>query len=297
MSNLLNTTPIDDSPILHECHAWYTKDFLSIFNTPENNALWVNEAINKLKTLDFLVIPGKVSCKVQAINEPPVKVEIIFNEIDPETWEKIISTLASHIYYVAKLSIGEVPQELVQVYEEHNTHFVSQNIEDLKFLQNGVEIKKLDFYTIVVIKKLVERFEEDPFLIFLLRGCGPKELIAGIRKFRNNLQGTHLKQLKEQAKDAEIKNNGFVRKSEIEVTREQIEHFLENIDFSAKRYWRWGEDMEKLKYSIKADDLPASILKRLDPLPIDTLESKVSSLLEDAYAHTTRRAQSFGLGL
>ena len=52
-----------------------------------------------------------------------------------------------------------------------------------------------------------------------------------------------------------------------------------------------------LKYSILADEIPAAMLRRLDPLPLQGLEEKADSQLVEAYERVTRMAQSYGLSL
>jgi len=65
----------------------------------------------------------------------------------------------------------------------------------------------------------------------------------------------------------------------------------------ARAFWKLGEPAKELHYSIRADELPASLLRRLDPLPLGGFEADLGAEFEEMYAKVARRAQAFGLGL
>ena len=50
-----------------------------------------------------------------------------------------------------------------------------------------------------------------------------------------------------------------------------------------------------ISYQIKADELPAATLKRLDAMPLLGIEEHVESKVEAAYEKIARLAQSYGL--
>jgi len=52
-----------------------------------------------------------------------------------------------------------------------------------------------------------------------------------------------------------------------------------------------------VSYNLRADDLPASILKRIDPVPVGDGFDSLDFELEEAYAQIARRSQVFGLSL
>ncbi len=294
----------NDSPLFASCHTWYTRKFVEIFDTPENCRLFADEDGNlkKIKVLDFLVITGRVACKVQTDNGQTSKIEILFNEWDSTTWEKLISSWSDSIYFISQLFAGKIPAEMEEIYANNKTSFLADNIDQICILQNGKEVSKLNIFIVAVINKLIEHLEHEPFLSFLLRGRGKDEIMLEIRRFRSNLQKIHSNKLKKLSNEIETKINGFVEKTETEIAREQIENFLINLEnhpneVNASSYWNWWPDIQKIKYTIKADDLPASILKRLEPLPLGVLENKINYLLEEGYVHATKRAHSFGLGL
>lgn len=252
------------------------------------------ESIRKVKISNFMITPGRVMCRAQNGNGALVKVEIILKEFDFQTWAKIISAAALNAYLVSKLYLGELPAEMEGVFINHNASIMPLDASGISILQDGKELEKLNYYGVAAIEKLASRFEEDPFAVFLLRGYDKDEFISELRKFRSNLQKLHAAKFKESA--AMYYEGKSAEADERENTGKKIAEFLEQTN-EISNYWKCGEDISKLKFSIKADDLPASILKWLDPLPLGGLENKVNYQLEEIYAHVAKRAHSFGLGL
>ena len=55
--------------------------------------------------------------------------------------------------------------------------------------------------------------------------------------------------------------------------------------------------LQQLSYDIRADELPAALLKRMEPAPLDGVDIDADRALEEAYVQVARRAQAFGLGM
>ena len=66
---------------------------------------------------------------------------------------------------------------------------------------------------------------------------------------------------------------------------------------SLDSFWKMKPEAAQIHYHIKADELPASILKWLEPLPLRGIEEAIDRKLEECYAKVARLAQSYGLGL
>ena len=268
--------------------------FLNMLMIGRGASLPSVESIKKVKISNFMVAPGRVMCRAQNGTGALVKIEIFFKEFDFQTWAKIISAVSLNAYLASKLYLGELPEEMESIFLNNNASLVPPDINDITIFQDGREIDKPNYYSVAAIEKLAARFEEEPFAAFLLRGYEKGDFVSELRKVRTNLQKQHMAKLaalaanlyqKEQAELEQAQNE------EINVTK-----FLERA-CEIGSFWKCGEDISQLQFSIRADDLPASILRWLEPLPLSGLENKISYQLEEVYAHVAKRAHSFGLGL
>ncbi len=128
---------------------------------------------------------SKVSALVQGTAPDPYKVSLSLDPFSDEQWHYVIESLAERAIFSAKLLAGEMPQ----------------NIEDA-FTANGLSLFPLTKFDIhsrcscpdkanpckhigAVYYLLGDRFSEDPFVLFQLRGRTKAEIITALRQLRS----------------------------------------------------------------------------------------------------------------
>ncbi|HEY9645983.1 MAG TPA: SWIM zinc finger family protein [Chroococcidiopsis sp.] len=128
---------------------------------------------------------SKVSALVQGTAPDPYKVSLSLDPFSDEQWQYVIESLAERAIFSAKLLAGEMPQ----------------NIEDA-FTANGLSLFPLTKFDIhsrcscpdkanpckhigAVYYLLGDRFSEDPFVLFQLRGRTKAEIITALRQLRS----------------------------------------------------------------------------------------------------------------
>lgn len=126
----------------------------------------------------------KVHALVQGTAPEPYKVVLHLDSFDDEQWGYIIESLSQQAFYTAKLLAGEMPH----------------NIEDV-FTANGLSLfpfTKFDIHSRctcpdpanpckhigAVYYTLGDRFSEDPFVLFQLRGRTKEQLLSALRELR-----------------------------------------------------------------------------------------------------------------
>lgn len=260
--------------------SWCSTRLTELFNGTDYSSFLSDcaEYSRRHKVLDFLITPGKASAKIQDNGSKLNKVEIIISEFDETVWDGVFATLVTKAYFIAKLLSGELPQEIENVFREVGVDLFPSSIDKIQIIYNGERIYDINKHVAAVVYRLAHRLEEDPFCVFLLRGCGREELISNIRKLRRIMR---------------LPQNLEIPETKTIKTRPQAALLQCDVD----RFWSYGASVKDLSFTIKADELPAAILKWLDPLPLSGLEDKVDFLLEEAYAQVARRAHAFGLGL
>ena len=267
-------TPQKDEKSPH-WHAEQLGDMLRAAYSEEDEKL-ADQLIKDRRVLDFSILNGKIRAKVSPGEMRPVLVEIETEQLEDEQWDRVFSTLASNALLLAKLLVGKIPNKANTAFIDAGTPLVPNSLDEFRFLVDGKE-EKINGLILSVFKTFLLRAEEDSFVFFLLRGRGRDETILELRRYRGRL------------KPFEISNSqdkDFSQEKPVEIFPSPIEDF-----------WSAPKELLSLSYTIKADELPAAILKRLDPLPLRGLEDDVDFLLETAYVHIANRAQGYGLGL
>ena len=67
--------------------------------------------------------------------------------------------------------------------------------------------------------------------------------------------------------------------------------------FDEKKFYDFPEHGLGIQYQLKADELPAALLRRIEPPPLLGLESSFEPELQEVYNRVTSRAQAYALQL
>ena len=133
----------------------------------------------KGQVLSLTEAAGSIKAQVQGSRRTPYKVQIKLEPLSEAAWQQVVSALGQRPYFVAQLLAGQMPQEIEEAF----------TAVDLSLFPRRAELTQSctcpDYATVckhlaAVHYILGERFDEDPFLLFRLRGKPASELLAGL---------------------------------------------------------------------------------------------------------------------
>lgn len=122
---------------------------------------------------------GKITAKVQGSRRTPYKVTIELEPLSEKDWEKVITALAERPYFVAQLLAGEMPQEIEEAFQAAKLDLFPSRRE-LSQDCNCPDWADVCKHLAAVHYILAERFDEDPFLLFRLRGKTQDVVLAAL---------------------------------------------------------------------------------------------------------------------
>lgn len=221
-----------------------------------------------IRILDFDLTSGCVRAKVLKFGERSAEVTIDFINLSNNFFDKISIEIGENCYHLAALLAETRTQELRDVLISSLGEMPSP-LFTIRIDNKETEIDNDKALT--VISKIAEAFEESYWNAFLAFGVGKEEFLTEVFRVRRKYK----------------KNPGEQdKKEDIKLTSEQIETF-----------WDVRREILEIKYSIRADEIPAAALRRLDPLPLSGLEEQADPFFVEAYERVSRLAQSYGLSL
>ena len=237
----------------------------------------VPEVTRRRRVIDFFLLPGRVQAKIQDDGGKLHRVDVLVRQLTDPEWEIVFAELARQAFFLASFLSGQLPEEIEDVLGKKGVGLVPSSPDELDIICDNVRITDPRGHAAgLVLQRLCERLDEDPFSLFLVRGKGREESLLEISRHR---------ELVARPAREPIEVSGFETPGEGE------------LEIDSQSYWRSNPKMRELSYNLRADELPASILKRLDPMPLMGLEEDIELILEDAYAQVARRAQVYGLEL
>ena len=129
---------------------------------------------------------AKVLARVQGSEAEPYKVSLSLDAFTEEEWSYVVETMSQKAIFAAKLLAGEMPQNIEEV-------FISNGLSLFPFTLGDVHSKCSCPDQVVPCKhigavyyQLGDRFSEDPFVLFQLRGRTKEQIISDLRQLRSS---------------------------------------------------------------------------------------------------------------
>ncbi|MBD2139617.1 SWIM zinc finger family protein [Anabaena sp. FACHB-1237] len=198
---------------------------------------------------------AKVLAKVQGSEPEPYQVSLFLDKFTDEQWGYVIETMAKKAIFSAKLLAGEMPQNIEDV-------FISNGLSLFPFTLNDVHSKCSCPDKAVPCKhigaiyyQLSDRFSEDPFVLFQLRGRTKAQIIHNLRQFRyqQNTGKSPEKFLKTHLSENQTLNNYHEDRPK--------------IDNSLDKFWQYSEPLEPSLVVI-SPSMNETILDVLGTIPL-----------------------------
>jgi len=205
-----------------------------------------------------------ITSRVQGSQRSPYKIKIQIASLTDAQWEKVIDALAEQAIFTAQLLAGEMPQEIEQAFESAKVSLFPSQRNDLKTDCSCPDYSNPCKHIAAAHYILGERFDEDPFLIFRLRGRTQEQAMQELRKRRAGAD--------------EI----------IEEDEEDTETII-SLEDCISNYWDLGASLEGFSVSIRSPKIEMPLIKRLGAASF-VPDPGIESLLQEAYQTIGRKA-------
>lgn len=167
---------------------WWSKQFLAALNRLglENRLARGRAYARKGQVISIEIQGGVVRAAVQGSRRTPYDVIIRLKEWDHRQWKKVVEEIGGQALYAAQLLAGEMPHEIEAVVEKARVHLFPVSRDDLITDCSCPDYANPCKHIAAVYYILAERFDEDPFLIFAMRGREKEDLLEILRLERGD---------------------------------------------------------------------------------------------------------------
>lgn len=225
------------------------------------------------QVLSIDIETGLVKAKVQGSMEKPYAIKICLHPLTNQDWEQVTDAMTSQAIFAAKLLAGEMPSNIEEAFEAAHLSLFPTAQEDLQTSCTCPDWANPCKHIAAVYYILAERFDEDPFLLFKLRGRTKEEIIQALREKRVESLGEA--------------STGASAHTSVEPQR--LEETLEG-------FWLAGEELDNFAINPHNPAVDKAILKRLGAAPFAIGGENLTTVLGKAYdavaedaSKTTRR--------
>jgi uncharacterized Zn finger protein len=179
-----------------------------------------------------------IAARVQGSMRTPYKIKIQISPLTHSEWDKVIDALSEQAIFTAQLLAGEMPQDIEQAFERAKVSLFPATRRDLQTDCSCPDPANPCKHIAATHYILGERFDEDPFLIFRLRGRTQEQVMQALRQRRAGSE---------------------------EAVEEDVEEFETAIPLekSISNFWDMGAPLEGFSVSIRPAVIETPLLKRL----------------------------------
>jgi uncharacterized Zn finger protein len=128
------------------------------------------------------VVRGNINPYFGVYKEPRYKVTIKIQAISKKKWPVIIDTIAKNIALLSRLVLGEMPENIEDAFHAQKTKFLPRDFNQISTSCTCPDWVNPCKHIAGVYFKCAEILDNDPFLLFELRGIPRDLLIDELRK-------------------------------------------------------------------------------------------------------------------
>lgn len=232
---------------------WWSKRWISVLESFgwDNRLQRGRTYARKGQVIDINIQKSEVTSHVQGSRRKPYQVTVEMKEISDKNWEKVADAMAEQAIFAAKLLAGDMPEDIEDAFEAARVSLFPSK-SDLDTDCSCPDWANPCKHIAAVYYLLGERFDEDPFLIFLLRGRSREELMEMLRQRR---AGTT-------QPAEEIDGAKYTRGLAGVQSPAAIEHEPPGLAADSS-FWEFREPMDDFRIEINSPEVELAVLKRL----------------------------------
>lgn len=247
--------------------SWWAKRWIAVLETfGWGNRLTRGRSYARQgQVLNIDLQAGRVNARVQGSRATPYKVRLEIPPLGDAQWERAVDSMAEQAIFAAKLLAGEMPQNIEDAFTAAGVPLFPQSTQDIATDCSCPDYANPCKHIAAVYYLLGERFDDDPFLIFHLRGRTREQIVDALRARRA---------------------------SAISETREVYAAPVEAVPGLADllgTFYEAGAELDTMSVRIAAPEMEASILRRLGAAPAGS-DADLRAVYKAMTAHVLNRA-------
>ena len=211
---------------------------------------------------------GLVTAQVQGSRSSAYNVEIAFKVLTDKQWRTVVTRLVEEPIFAARLLGNEMPEDIETVFEKAKVNLFPKRRGDLETDCSCPDWSNPCKHIAAVYYLLAEAFNNDPFLLFKLRGMDRDQFLEQLRE-----------------------SGAMEETGEPDSILEPVP-----LPLDAQAFWQGGSEFEPVSFSGMVAKLHASIPKRLGNLPFWRSDTPLLEIMDTFYSRTSESTAGILIG-
>ncbi|MDJ0591747.1 MAG: SWIM zinc finger family protein [Pleurocapsa sp. MO_226.B13] len=223
-------------------------------------------------SIDFA--DSKAKATVQGSEAEPYRVSISLDSFSKEDWDFAIAKMSEKALFTAQLLAGEMPESIEAVFTASGLSLFPFTLNEVRSRCSCPDKANPCKHIAAVYYQLGDRFSEDPFIIFQLRGRTKNQIIEQLRRIRSQ---TAVATPTLQAELADLLNS--------------TQALEDDSSIAHKGFWQYDEPLESSLVAIVPPSEQKNVLDILGKIPLPPADAEtVHQYLTQVYQTTGQQA-------
>ncbi|GFE68631.1 SWIM zinc finger family protein [Chroococcus sp. FPU101] len=135
--------------------------------------------------LSIEFVGAQVLAKVQGSEPEPYQVSLWLDPFSDEDWDYVVATLSQKAIFSAQLLSGQMPDEIESAFISNGLSLFPFSLTDVRSRCSCPDKANPCKHIGAVYYQLGDRFSEDPFVLFQLRGRTKTHILEALRQKRS----------------------------------------------------------------------------------------------------------------
>lgn len=257
---------------------WWVERWLELLDSYrfkkrlERARRYANEG--NVKTIQFK--RSKVLAKVKGSEPEPYQVSLSLTPFTDEDWGYAIETMSEKAIFSAQLLAGEMPPNIEAVFTASGLSLFPFTLADIHSRCTCPDKANPCKHIGAVYYQLADRFSEDPFVLFQLRGRTRSQILDALRQLRS--QGQRGKGKKGNKKLAKLDSSN-------------ADPQAQEIPLTIEGFWQYDVPLDSSLVAIAPPVDGKTVLDLLGAIPLASTEAAtVHHYLEQVYQTVGQKA-------
>ena len=177
--------------------SWWGNKFIELLESFgwENRLQRGRTYARKGQVVSIKISPGTIKAKVQGTMPSPYRNQITIPTFQESVWDKISKELAKKAVYAAQLLTGEMPHDIDTELEKLGYNLLPKRSTELETECSCPDFANPCKHVAAVYYLVAERFDENPFIMFEIRGILKEKFLAKLKTNRiDSIENTSIPQ-------------------------------------------------------------------------------------------------------
>ncbi len=257
---------------------WWTQQWIDLLNSYRYKKR-LERARNYARQGNVLSIEfkdQKIIAKVQGTAPKPYELSLWLDIFSDEYWDYVIKTMSERAIFTAKLLAGEMPQNIEEVFAANGLRLFPFALDEVHAHCNCPDPASVCKHIAAVYYLLGDRFGDDPFVLFMLRGRAKEQILDTLRQQRSQ----------NEPKNTDAKISEKTKKVSTSYRQETLK---------IANFWQYDRPLEPSLVVIAPPPSSETVLDILGPLNLGGSGDEIMTYFKQVYQEVSQQAIIMGL--